>query len=111
MTRNYTISEAAQKSTGEIYTRIYHITTDFSLTFPTLAIWIEHPQGAGDYVYVYPQPVRARELSRDVLFFLFSTATRFGCLHQASLGMHWLTKRIRKGEVTPNKEWCKTVIK
>jgi len=73
--------------------------------------WIEHPQGAGVYVYFYPPPICARQLSSDALGFLFSNATRFGCLHQASSGRDRLTKRITKGEATPNTECCETVIK
>jgi hypothetical protein len=68
MTRKYTIPKLQRKSTGEI--SIYQVITDFSHTCPTLAIWIEQPQCEGEFVYFFPQPKLARELSSDTLFFI-----------------------------------------
>lgn len=43
-------------------------------------------------------------------WFLFSTITHFGCLHQPSQGRHQLTKRVKGGEASPYKQWCKIVV-
>ena len=46
----------------------------------------------------------------DLMYwFMFSTATCFGCLHRPSSGRHRFTETIKKGGVSPNKQRCKIV--
>ena len=40
-----------------------------------------------------------------------SSCTCFECLHQPSSGRHKITRRIKREEASPNKQWCTTVLK